>query len=629
MRSMQVKSYLSTSSWYLNKLDLALANCTGAADTEIETTVMKAVDLWETGEKALVFACHRKTCRALCIQISHEIERRIKEYRVGRFHDAGLRPGPDIVEGIIEKIRKRFFDDPESTIRKAIDVALENIFEAKAEALTNSGFSLKQKEQLTSVIRWFLQVPTTLVRCFPIMDIDSIPPEKAVQQTLDYVYGSGLSLRRRIDGFINFLTYDCSNFEQEMYLDAVQHTRTGGIWVEADSGHDFATNEKSDVLANVQMITDTTSSNARCCLMRAFNTPFLPDILVCSQVVGEGIDLQMLRPRWYNYCATPPLKITKKKPTDSTFDLTLYGLTHDDFEQLDKIIIGEETEKLKVHLPENLLKAGLRVYRIMTILDNLKPIFKNQIERAAKILGYSFDQFSSMLVANSKTEIRRRIEFGKLLDHAVQDHEPLIRDFRITKNGVDKLISSRKKILVKKIDEDSSEYYAYLPVNSKKFKEARRELNLDIVDLMEIIAADPSRIRHSNELKTKFTYHRTHGLMENPLNILVFFIRHNLKRKKLKSINKRTLKFLEEQRIIDISQLDESSISKRASNKRHESYEHVYNVYRSAFWSLRTHRYDNLNKALQIAEEKHRIFSDRAENYYDQLFPEWHQIIFT
>jgi len=26
--------------------------------------------------------------------------------------------------------------------------------------------------------------------------------------------------------------------------------------------------------------------------MRAFNTPFFPDILVCSQVMGEGVDLQ-------------------------------------------------------------------------------------------------------------------------------------------------------------------------------------------------------------------------------------------------------------------------------------------------------------------------------------------------
>jgi superfamily II DNA/RNA helicase len=36
----------------------------------------------------------------------------------------------------------------------------------------------------------------------------------------------------------------------------------------------------------------TTRRDTRARLMRAFNTPFFPDILVCSQVMGEGVDLQ-------------------------------------------------------------------------------------------------------------------------------------------------------------------------------------------------------------------------------------------------------------------------------------------------------------------------------------------------
>src|SRR5437762_8755126 len=45
-------------------------------------------------------------------------------------------------------------------------------------------------------------------------------------------------------------------------------------------------------LANVQVATGATRREARSRLMRAFNTPFFPDILVCSQVMGEGVDLQ-------------------------------------------------------------------------------------------------------------------------------------------------------------------------------------------------------------------------------------------------------------------------------------------------------------------------------------------------
>jgi superfamily II DNA/RNA helicase len=45
-------------------------------------------------------------------------------------------------------------------------------------------------------------------------------------------------------------------------------------------------------LANVQVATGNTLRDTRSRLMRAFNTPFFPDILVCSQVMGEGVDLQ-------------------------------------------------------------------------------------------------------------------------------------------------------------------------------------------------------------------------------------------------------------------------------------------------------------------------------------------------
>jgi hypothetical protein len=44
-------------------------------------------------------------------------------------------------------------------------------------------------------------------------------------------------------------------------------------------------------LANVQVATGETDRDTRSRLMRAFNTPFFPDIFVCSEVMGEGVDL--------------------------------------------------------------------------------------------------------------------------------------------------------------------------------------------------------------------------------------------------------------------------------------------------------------------------------------------------
>ena len=68
---------LTHSAWYLAEFDTALEKCSGRIHPKIAATVQKVVELWENGEKVLVFAFYRRTCRALRIHISDEIERRM------------------------------------------------------------------------------------------------------------------------------------------------------------------------------------------------------------------------------------------------------------------------------------------------------------------------------------------------------------------------------------------------------------------------------------------------------------------------------------------------------------------------------------------------------------------------
>jgi hypothetical protein len=71
-------------------------------------------------------------------------------------------------------------------------------------------------------------------------------------------------------------------------LDAAGSIQTGGIRVKVE---DEDTDEHSArvTYANVQVATGTTLRETRSRFMRA---PFFPDILVCSQVMAEGVDLQ-------------------------------------------------------------------------------------------------------------------------------------------------------------------------------------------------------------------------------------------------------------------------------------------------------------------------------------------------
>jgi ERCC4-related helicase len=283
---------LSHSRWYLSEFDNALELRSGAVHPKMSATVRKVVDLWEAGEKVLVFAFYRHTCRALRIHISDEIERRVTARAQGILRDAGQDAGDSDVEQLLERIRSRFFDDTETRGRKALDSALEEIMRRHSSSLDEVGMSTDERASLISAMRRFLRVSTTLVRCFPLADADRLEPDEAVEKTLDYVDGSAGSWRQRFDVFIEFLTGQCSENERQPYLEAALRTETGKIGVADDADGNADVHRGKLTLANVQVATGTTKRDTRARLMRAFNTPFFPDVFVCSEVMGEGVDLQ-------------------------------------------------------------------------------------------------------------------------------------------------------------------------------------------------------------------------------------------------------------------------------------------------------------------------------------------------
>jgi ERCC4-related helicase len=283
---------LSHAGWYLEEFDRALKSCSSAAHPKVDATVRKVVDLWEAGEKVLVFAFYRYTVRSLRIHISREIDRRIMTAGRQRLQSAGRAATDGELEELLDRIQRRFFDDVDSPGRRAVDAALGEIMQAHQKIIEKTRMTPAQREDLTHIMRRFLRVPTTLVRYFPLAELDAITPDHAVQRTLECADGSGLSWLQKLGGFIEFLTERCSPEERELYLEAAGRTQTGGIRVEGDAEDDPELPAGTVTLANVQVAMGATRREARARLMRAFNTPFFPDILVCSQVMGEGVDLQ-------------------------------------------------------------------------------------------------------------------------------------------------------------------------------------------------------------------------------------------------------------------------------------------------------------------------------------------------
>ena len=285
---------LTHAAWYLAEFDVALRQCTGNVHPKIAATVRKVVDLWQDGEKVLVFAFFRQTCRALRIHISREIERRLETITSNRFASAGRTMPDGGWRKLVPTVQERYFDKTEYRGRRAVDAALRAILDRRRNQLTAAGILAAQEERLVDVMRRFLRVATTLVRCFPIHEHDTKEPHLAVRSMLDSEDASGVSWRAKFEAFIDFLVDSCSAAEREDYLEAAARTQTGEIRVEADDPAADGDEGKDShmTLANVQEATGKTKRDQRSRLMRAFNTPFFPDIFVCSQVMGEGVDLQ-------------------------------------------------------------------------------------------------------------------------------------------------------------------------------------------------------------------------------------------------------------------------------------------------------------------------------------------------
>ncbi len=250
----------------------------------MSATVRKVVDLWESGEKVLVFAFYLHTCRALRIHISREIERRLVHVAETRLSSRAISTN---IDKLWATIQKRFFDDRRTAGRRALDQVLVEITDAHIGDLDKVQMPEGEREQVREVMRRFLRVQTTLARSFPIAAFRKLPPEESLRMTLEHVDASGISWRQKFDTFIRSLV-QFSPEERSLYLEAALRTQTGGIRVEDEQRE----GDGAVVLANVQVATGETRRDARARMMRSFNTPFFPDILVCSEVMGEGVDLQ-------------------------------------------------------------------------------------------------------------------------------------------------------------------------------------------------------------------------------------------------------------------------------------------------------------------------------------------------
>jgi ERCC4-related helicase len=271
--------------WYLDQLEHFIPFADAKASLshpKVQATVARAVNLWRSGEKVLIFCHYIATSKVLRQRLSETVEEEILSLGAAKL---GCRKGE--VGDQLEKISRRFFDE-DSPARRACD--------AQAAQLLDEFRSLRRfRPEITEVIRRNVRTPSFLVRFFSLAGGRLSESDLAV--AMEKKDSSGMSLKELLRNFLIFLVQRCEGPERDRYVEAVSKIQTG-----THRGSDVAAAYAPDelqgastgqLLPNVRLVNGSTKPETRQRLMLTFNTPFYPEILVASSVMAEGVDLHL------------------------------------------------------------------------------------------------------------------------------------------------------------------------------------------------------------------------------------------------------------------------------------------------------------------------------------------------
>lgn len=269
--------------WYLDQLNDALTNTgiKGSLHPKIKPTVECVMDLWSKGEKVLIFCHYIATAKALRKYISDAMRQHIQEQG-----SIVLNCAREEVFDRLERIGERL-SDRDSSLYLTCSGILND--------LVNHFPSLERHHiAITDAILRYMRTPSFLLRFAP--KVESGFDSDWIKQSFLTKDGSGLTLSDIITDFLQFL--DKRKEDQEEFIIHLKSVQPGGIRAKDVSIDDFDESEKeeeshSTIMANIRLCYGATKPETRQKLMKTFNTPFFPDILITSSVMAEGVDLHL------------------------------------------------------------------------------------------------------------------------------------------------------------------------------------------------------------------------------------------------------------------------------------------------------------------------------------------------
>ncbi|QNA44289.1 helicase-related protein [Lacibacter sediminis] len=273
----------SVADWYLDQLNeaLSISASKGSTHPKVKPTVDRAISLWTKGEKVLVFCHYIATAKALRKYMSEAMKENIK-VRGAEI----LKCSEDEVFDQLEKIADKITDKDSLLYKKSVSILNELIDDF-------SELEIYRIEIIELILR-YMRTPSFLVR-FAAASEGNYDIEW-LEKSFSTTDNSGVTLLGMIKNFLVFLRN--RREDREDYINHLKSIQPGGIRVKDVILEDLDEVEKADekdstVMANVRLCYGATKPEARQKLMKTFNTPFFPDILITSSVMAEGVDLHL------------------------------------------------------------------------------------------------------------------------------------------------------------------------------------------------------------------------------------------------------------------------------------------------------------------------------------------------
>ena len=281
---------------------------------KIFSVVKRAVDLWLTGEKVIIFCFYIQTAHALTEHLRKEVDQTIINI-VGRKLRLDPRSQASEIKNWMNRIVRRF-SNSESPFNQEIRSILDTAIDKPEYTILQS-----RREEIFGVLMAYFRSPSFISRYLPLDD-KKVREAFGERETDKNVIAKGLDVLRKVlldekdasnqtflGRIYQFLDFACELAERaehplnysdgekadeaenplSEYLDAVTKARR----LDRDEGEsdDEKDEESYSVMPLVRKVYGDTKSEIRDRMMLAFNSPLFPEILVSSSVMGEGVDL--------------------------------------------------------------------------------------------------------------------------------------------------------------------------------------------------------------------------------------------------------------------------------------------------------------------------------------------------